>query len=151
MMTIPTNLNEEYQQLMQATMKVHEALQTSSHPDLAAARWVMKNFINALVLLPTTSCLFSTRIEGNVLVAICFRNGPIENVHAGLEKLGNAQMKAINIRASRIMTGALALKDICTCLGSDGILFWQRGVIAYHDNFCSNWEISHKPPRPDAQ
>jgi hypothetical protein len=148
-MTIPTTLNDNHQKIMRATMKVHEALQNNSHPDLAAVRWVMKNFVNALMLFPTASVSFSTRIEGNALVALCFRNGPIENVHAGLEKLGNAQMKAINVRASRIMTGALALKEICTELGPDGIFFWQRGIIAYHDNFCSNWETSHKPPRSD--
>lgn len=151
MTTIPTNLNEEHQKIMQATMKVHEALQNNHHPDLAAARWVMKGFVNSLAILPTTSTSFSTRIEGNALVAICFRNGPIENIHAGLEKLGDKQMKAINVQASRIMTGALALKDICTELGPEGIFFWQRGIIAYHDNFCSNWETTHEPPRPDAQ
>lgn len=134
------------EKLLRMTIKIQETLQFSQHPDTAAASWAMMNLVSALAFSNFTDMPFSTRLEGNALTALCFRNSPIENVHSGLTSLGDKEMKGINVWSSRALTGALVLKEICFSLGADGEEFWQIGVIAYHEHYCSNWETTHEVP-----
>lgn len=145
-MSTPVQPSNDAKRLMEVTLKVNTALMSSKHPDVAAAGWAMMNLVHALAINGLSKRSFNTRIEGNVFAAMCFRNGPIEDVHSGLEKLDDDQMKNINVWTSRAMTGMLTLKEICFSLGSDGQEFWRYGTSAYHDQFCSNWETSHIPP-----
>jgi hypothetical protein len=102
---------------LRMTIKIQETLEFSQHPDTGAANWAMMNLVSALAFSTLTDTPFSTRLEGNALTALCFRNSPIENVHSGLTSLGDKEMKGINVWSSRALTGALALKEICFSLG----------------------------------
>jgi hypothetical protein len=145
-MSKPSDQIRRTEKLLQMTIKVEEALQSSQHPDVKAAAWVMMNFVNTLVFSTDTSTSYNVRLEGNVLTALCFRNGPIEDFHEGLSSLNDIEMKKINIWSSRAMTGVLVLKEIFASLGQDGNEFWQACIIAYHEQFCSNWETTHGIP-----
>lgn len=134
------------EKLMQMTLKIQESLEASEHPDVRAAAWVMMNLISALAHSSFSERPVSTRIEGNVLTALCFRNGPIEKIHANKGLLEQSDLQAINIWSSRALTGALTMKGICTSLGPDGEEFWQSCILAYHEHFCSGWELTHEVP-----
>ena len=142
---------EQYAELAEkiiaTNLKVWNALQTTQHPDKNAAIWAMGNFANSLPLGILSKKPYSSRMEGNALAALCFRNGPIEDVHSGDSELDDKEMKIINIWSSRALTGALALKEICLSLGGDGNEFWQHCVVAYHHISCTGWETTHKPPK----
>jgi hypothetical protein len=132
--------------LLSMLITIQQTLDVSQHPDAGAATWVMRNFATALTFNPDSITPYSTRIEGNVLAALCFRNGPIENAHANSISLSESEMQEINIWSSRAMTGVLALKEIFASLEPDGRQLWQSCCAAYHDQYCSKWETTHEVP-----
>jgi hypothetical protein len=86
---------------------------------------------------------FSIRDEANALTAYAFRNGPLEELHAGassplltdpgLSRLTDNEMKDLMINALTTLAGALALRD------SDPERY-RRFVQGYGLDFCRSWE-----------
>jgi hypothetical protein len=64
---------------------------------------------------------FTIRDEANALAAFAFRNGPIEQLHAGksspllddpsLSRITDAEMKELMINATEMLAALLALRD----------------------------------------
>lgn len=64
---------------------------------------------------------FTVRDEANALTAYAFRNGPLENLHAGersplldepgLSRVTDTEMKELMINASETLARALALRE----------------------------------------
>ncbi len=88
------------------------------------------------------------RIEANVLVAYCFRNGVLEDFHADGEPLSDAWMKTIMIDASRRADAWTHTRRILTRFDA---LLWSLFVLTYHRMYCSEWEVRRRgrnqPPR----
>ena len=73
--------------------------------------WINRNFPGG----------FTVRDEANALTALCFRNGPIENLHAGkysellenpsYSRITDGEMKKLMISASSQLAGLLLLKE----------------------------------------
>lgn len=82
---------------------------------------------------------FSPRKEANVLTALAFRNGPLEDFHASGRPIGNQEMKDLTNSVSRRLNSLLRLRDI---LMSDpgGQQIWRRAIVALHETFCHGWE-----------
>jgi hypothetical protein len=86
---------------------------------------------------------FTIRDEANTLVAWAFRNGPIENLHAGkysplledpqLSRITNAEMKALMLNACRQLAKLLELKE-----SNPAEYAWR--IMAYNDDYCRSWE-----------
>jgi hypothetical protein len=86
---------------------------------------------------------FTIRDEANALTAYAFRNGPIENLHAGkrspllddpeLSRITQAEMKEIMIVASAKLADALQTKK----LYPEG---YDRFVRGYGLDYCRNWQ-----------
>jgi hypothetical protein len=86
---------------------------------------------------------FTLRDEANAIVAYAFRNGPIENLHAGkyselltdqsLSRITNEEMKTIMLNACRKVEELLLLKD------SDPDEY-ERRLRVYNDRDCHKWE-----------
>ena len=85
---------------------------------------------------------FSHRDEANALVAFAFRNGPIEDLHAGrqsdlladpeLSRITDDEMKAIMINASETLAKLLSLGD------NDPAAYRQR-LKQICLNYCVRW------------
>lgn len=94
-------------------------------------------------LTPTQPGKFSLRDEANALTAYAFRNGFLEDLHAGhnspllddpsLSRITDAEMKRLMIEASEKLTEMLRLKQ------EDPAAYatWLR---TYHWRFCRNWK-----------
>lgn len=82
---------------------------------------------------------FSPRMEANAIVAMVFRNGPLEDYHSGMP-IGDAEMRELMISASRRMNSILCLRDILLSSES-GQRVWLRMISAYHHAFCKGWEM----------
>jgi hypothetical protein len=86
---------------------------------------------------------FTIRDEANALVAWAFRNGMLEELHAGehspllddpsLSRISDDEMKALMIQACRQLARLLQLK-------SDDPAEYDRQIHAYHQLYCRGWE-----------
>lgn len=86
---------------------------------------------------------FTLRDEANAIVAYAFRNGPIEDLHAGkyselledssLSRITDAEMKALMIEACQKMEELLRLKE------SDPDEY-ATFVRSYNFRYCRRWE-----------
>jgi hypothetical protein len=83
------------------------------------------------------------REEANAIVAYAFRNGPLEDLHAGrhstlLEDEGNsritdAEMKHLMIAACEAVERLLQMKR-------EDLAGYRRFLRDYHARYCSRWE-----------
>lgn len=86
---------------------------------------------------------FTVRDEANALTALAFRNGFIEELHAGqpsplleqpgLSRITDAEMKKIMIEASEKLARMLALKR-------DDPDRYEAAIRDYHERYCRNWK-----------
>jgi hypothetical protein len=86
---------------------------------------------------------FTLRDEANALTAFAFRNGPLEDLHAGrsspllddpsLSRITDGEMKQLMITASESLATMLALRD------TDPQKY-RSFVIGYNILYCSCWE-----------
>jgi hypothetical protein len=86
---------------------------------------------------------FTVRDEANALVAWAFRNGPLEDLHAGqsspllddpgLSRITDAEMKTLMLNACRQMAKLLELK----AKSPDE---YVRQIQSYNFRYCLNWE-----------
>lgn len=86
---------------------------------------------------------FTLRDEANALTAYAFRNGPLEDLHAGkaspllddpsLSRLTNAEMKRLMLSACQTLAQALTLRDS----NPDE---YRRFVQRYGWQYCRQWE-----------
>jgi hypothetical protein len=86
---------------------------------------------------------FTIRDEANAIVAYAFRNGPIENLHAGkhselltdqsLSRITNEEMKTIMISACRKVEELLLLKQ-------NDPHEYKRRIRDYNLDYCKGWE-----------
>ena len=85
---------------------------------------------------------FTIRDEANALAAFAFRNGPIENLHAGksspltadssLSRITDDEMKELMVNASEMLAVVLALRD------SDPDKY-RRFIQDFALKFCRKW------------
>lgn len=86
---------------------------------------------------------FTLRDEANALVASAFRNGPIEDLHAGkysalleddsLSRITDDEMKTIMLAACRQLAKLLELK------ATDPIAYYEK-MGRYNQSYCREWE-----------
>jgi hypothetical protein len=86
---------------------------------------------------------FTERDEANALIAMVFRNGPIEDLHAGqystllddasLSRITDEEMKVLMISATRLLAGLLRAK-------ADDPDFYHRWMKTYGRMYCRRWE-----------
>jgi hypothetical protein len=85
---------------------------------------------------------FTVRDEANAIVAYAFRNGPIENLHAGknsellenkeLRRITGDEMKTIMIYACETVEKLLRLRE------SDPLEYVSL-IQKYNDDYCRHW------------
>lgn len=85
---------------------------------------------------------FTLRDEANALVACAFRNGPIENLHAGkysellenkeLSRITDAEMKVLMIAACEKLEELLRLKETNPAKYADFI-------VKFNAMYCRRW------------
>ena len=97
-------------------------------------------FFTLLMIPPGNEAEFSPRIEANVVTAIAFRNGPLEDFHAEGCPIDDSRMRDLMIDASRRMHSLLRLRDALNSTGP-GRCVWERAIAGYHDMFCARWEV----------
>lgn len=88
---------------------------------------------------------FTVRDEANALVAWAFRNGPLEDLHAGrsspllddpdLSRITDAEMKTLMLNACRQLEKLLNLK-------ASHPDEYVRQIQSYNSRYCHNWERS---------
>ena len=86
---------------------------------------------------------FTVRDEANALVAWAFRNGPLEDLHAGrhsellddptLSRITDAEMKQLMINACRQLAKLLELKNADP-------KEYDRQIKDYNSRYCQRWE-----------
>jgi hypothetical protein len=86
---------------------------------------------------------FTLRDEANAIVAMAFRNGPIEDLHAGkssellsnpeLSRITDDEMKTLMINACEQVAKLLELKDT----DPEG---YYRQMLSYNHLYCRRWE-----------
>jgi len=86
---------------------------------------------------------WTNREEANALTCIAFRNGYIEELHAGkqsellenpeLSRITNAEMKRLMIGASSKLAELLAMKE------TDPDKYWKQ-IKYFNENVCYQWE-----------
>ncbi|MEX2217062.1 MAG: hypothetical protein WD768_23320 [Phycisphaeraceae bacterium] len=86
---------------------------------------------------------FTLRDEANAIVAMAFRNGPIEDLHSGkssellnnpdLSRITNAEMKVIMLNACRKVEELLKKKET-----DEGAYF--LALMEYGRQYCREWE-----------
>ena len=86
---------------------------------------------------------FTIRDEANTVVAWAFRNGPLEELHAGeysplledatLNRITDEAMKALMINACRQMAKLLELKAIDS-------MEYERKIKSYNAQYSKTWE-----------
>ncbi len=81
MQKLLASLSDEQKQAFAGINHVAEALSTTNDK---GAYWMYKNLMFAISMNANPSVPFSSRVEGNALAALCFRNGPLEDAHAGV-------------------------------------------------------------------
>ena len=85
----------------------------------------------------------SIREEANALTCFAFRNGDLEELHAGkysellemseLSRLTDAEMKKLMIQSSAVLADLLTMKE--TNPGE----YWRK-ITKFNENFCRQWE-----------
>ncbi|MFN0012158.1 MAG: hypothetical protein ACKVS8_11010 [Phycisphaerales bacterium] len=85
---------------------------------------------------------FTLRQEANAITCGAFRNGFLEDLHAGksspltddpnLSRLTNAEMKALMIEASSLVARMLALKE------QNPEKYWEQ-IRFLHESYTHNW------------
>ena len=83
------------------------------------------------------------REEANALTCCAFRNGYIEDLHAGkysdllqkpeLSRITNDEMKKLMIEASAKLAQLLAMKE------NHPEKYWQQ-IMFFHKHYCGEWE-----------
>jgi len=86
---------------------------------------------------------FTLRDEANAIVAQAFRNGPIENLHAGkysellsdssLSRITDKEMKEIMINACKCVEKLLRVKE-------EKPKEYNTDIKKYNIMYCNNWE-----------
>ncbi len=86
---------------------------------------------------------FTLRDEANAIVANAFRNGPIEDLHAGtssellsnpeLSRITDDEMKMLMINACEQVTKLLKLKET-------NPEEYYRQMLSYNRTYCRQWE-----------
>lgn len=86
---------------------------------------------------------FSLRDEANAIVAMAFRNGPLENLHSGkhspllddlsLSRITDAEMKELMISACERVEKLLRWK-------TDDPEEYSRQILFFSKNYCAGWE-----------
>ena len=86
---------------------------------------------------------FTLRDEANAIVAWAFRNGPLEDLHAGkhsdllsdptLSRITDEEMKALMINACQGVERLLRLKE----RDPDE---YKRQIVSYNFRYCRGWE-----------
>ena len=86
---------------------------------------------------------FTLRDEANAIVAMAFRNGPIEDLHAGassellsnpeLSRITDDEMKTLMINACEQVAKLLELKD------TDPEAYYRQ-MLSYNRTYCRGWE-----------
>lgn len=80
----------------------------------------------------------SPRVEANAMTAYCFRNGPLEDIHAGVAPLVQRGMKALMITSSRRVDAWLRVHDLALEHAPDA---WWAWVNAYNYMYCKRWSV----------
>lgn len=85
----------------------------------------------------------TVREEANALTCCAFRNGYLEDLHAGkhselLEKPGlsritDAEMKKLMIESSAQLAKMLEMKE------NDPAEYWKQ-ILFFHESYCKGWE-----------
>ena len=83
------------------------------------------------------------REEANALTCCAFRNGYIEDLHAGkhselletpgLSRITDDEMKKLMIGASAKLAELLAMKE------NNSAEYWRQ-ILFFHKNYCGRWE-----------
>jgi len=83
------------------------------------------------------------REEANALTCWAFRNGYLEELHAGknsellqtpgLSRITNDEMKKLMINTSTTMARILAMKE------NDPAEYWRQ-ILFFHRSYCWKWE-----------
>ena len=86
---------------------------------------------------------FTLREEANAIVALAFRNGPIEDLHAGkssellsdpeLSRITDDEMKTIMVNACEQVVKLLEQKE------ADPEAYYRQ-VLSYNHMYCRRWE-----------
>jgi hypothetical protein len=86
---------------------------------------------------------WTIREEANALTCSAFRNGYLEELHAGkhselldtpgLSRITDAEMKKLMIQSSARLAELLALKE------SNPDEYWKR-LTYFHKTYCGRWE-----------
>jgi hypothetical protein len=86
---------------------------------------------------------FSIRDEANALTACAFRNGPLEDLHAGkksplledrnLSRITDAEMKLLMINASEKLANLLRMRDVKPDT-------YEHFIQAYAFMYCREWD-----------
>ena len=86
---------------------------------------------------------FTLRDEANAIVAMAFRNGPIEDLHAGkssellsdpeLSRITDDEMKTLMINACEQVAKLLELKE------TDPEAYYRQ-MLSYNHLYCRRWE-----------
>ncbi len=86
---------------------------------------------------------FTLRDEANAIVAIAFRNGPIEDLHAGkwsellsnleLSRITDDEMKTLMVNASEQVAKLLKLKEVAP-------QEYYRQMLSFNRMYCRRWE-----------
>ena len=86
---------------------------------------------------------FTLRDEANAIVAIAFRNGPIEDLHAGkwsellsnleLSRITDDEMKTLMVNASEQVAKLLELKE------TNPEEYYKK-MMSYNHVYCRRWE-----------
>ena len=85
----------------------------------------------------------TVREEANALTCCAFRNGYIEDLHAGkysellekpeLSRITDAEMKKLMIGASAKLAELLTMKE------TNPDKYWKQ-MLFFHKNYCGRWE-----------
>jgi hypothetical protein len=95
------------------------------------------------MLLDVMKHAWTQREEANALTCCAFRNGYLENLHAGkhsellekpeLSRITDAEMKTLMIGASTKLAELLAMKE------ADPDKYWKL-IEHFNEAYCSRWE-----------
>jgi hypothetical protein len=86
---------------------------------------------------------FTVRDEANALVALAFRNGPIEDLHAGKRSdlLENPELSRItDHEMKRIMLAACECLERLLRLRHDDPRAYNRKIIKANLDYCGKWD-----------
>ena len=124
-----------------AFLKVCPTLATPE--DIASASATRKPQAVAEIISPFPTDEFTLRDEANALTAHAFRNGFLEDLHAGkhspildqpgYSRITDDEMKRLMIEASEKLARMMALKQ-------QNPAEYDRSIRKYHKNYCRTWK-----------